>query len=78
MFSNQINKFENVDYLILDSNEMDDDSGYNRERRNSNENNTNQDGGEDEFSTYFTDKRVEIPQDDRVSSICIMLFIRTA
>lgn len=67
MFSNRINKFKNVDYLKLDSSNEMDDPDHNRERRNSNEN-SNQDG-EDEFSTYFTDHKVVIPEVDQVSSV---------
>lgn len=58
--ANKSNKYENVDYLILDSDEMD-SPGVERN------NDTQREEGEDEFSTYFTDQRVEIPEDNRVS-----------
>lgn len=64
------NKFDNVDYLILDSDEMDSPGDLRND-------DTHREDGEDEFSTYFTDQQVEIPEDNRVSH-CNKLFVDDA
>lgn len=55
------NNFGNISYSPLDFNEMDVHISERVEN--------NGDEGEDEFSTYFTDQKVSIPEADKVNEI---------
>lgn len=58
MLKESRNNFEDINYFPLDFNEMD--------VHNESEHRDRTDDGEDEFSTYFTDQKVIIPEVDKV------------